>query len=120
MTTCADCVGYSEGGGYYLVEKYAPSMSKREKDLSWASETGIWMPKDVAATTCKMSKGFDQSAEYNIHKKPFILKFSFQCCNECAKNNGNPHSDTIHSLMVSASRRLCILGVPFEDEGVLP
>ena len=92
MSSCDDCVGYSEGGGYYLTEKFSSDMlgagRTQEKDLSWASETGIWMPKEVAAKTCKVSKGFDQPAEYNIHSKPLVLHLSFQCCNECAKENG--------------------------------
>ena len=97
MSSCDDCVGYSEGGGYYLTEKYSTSAGGGgggsagrtvEKDLSWSSETGIWMPKDHAAKLCKVSKGYDQPAEYNIHSEPLKLKFSFQCCNECAKENG--------------------------------
>ena len=101
---CADCTAYSTEGAHFLVQGDSgwsglgsghgggggggSSSRTQQKDLSWASETGIWMPKDIAAKLCRVSKGHDQPAEYNIHSQPLKFQFSFQCCNECAKQNG--------------------------------
>ena len=124
MKDCSDCVGYSKGGGYYLTKTYSSSSGSGggaaggggsagrtiEKDLSWASETGIWMPKDHAAKLCRVSKGYDQPAEHNIHSEPLKLKFSFQCCNECAKENGT-YPLTLFSCDELCVSRVQVVGV---------
>ena len=103
---CSDCVAYSKGGTYYLTSKYTKSSSGgsssstkeevsvgstvtvEQKDLSWASDVCIWMPKSIAKKVCTISSGYDQPAEHNIHSQPLKTEFSFECCNECAKVNG--------------------------------
>ncbi len=118
---CSDCVAQSQGGKYYFVSKYSSTMGGssgdvsagsgdvsagssrvQEKDLSWATESGIWMPKSIAAKTCTISKGYDQPAKYNIHSQPLEVQFGFQCCNECAKLNGKrlSASENVHDRML--------------------
>ena len=47
------------------------------------------MPKSVASERCTAIRGYDQPEEYNIYDTPLIVKYPYQCCNECAKVQGN-------------------------------
>ena len=95
---CDSCVAYAPEGSYFFkkVDGTKDLVSrKREsppahKDLSWAGpEGGIFMPMTVAERLCAVERGYDQPAEFDILDQPLIVQFSFMCCNECAKRDGN-------------------------------
>ena len=133
---CDACVACSKAGKYLLVLKGASSSETaagasssetvstftQQKDLSWAQELGIWMPKDIAKRTCTISKGYDQPAAYSIHSKPLEVQFCFECCNECAKVDGKLRCEpkVVPSLTgVRLLRRVQVVGFQNEMEGVL-
>ena len=94
---CDECVAYAKGGSHYLYqssrtqEKEAASRSQEQEGswITWSHEGGIWMPKSVASERCTAIRGYDQPEEYNIYDTPLIVKYPYQCCNECAKVQGN-------------------------------
>ena len=64
------------------------TVTMAQKDLSWASDVCMWTPESTAKKICTISSGYDQPAEHNINSQPLKVDFAFECCNECAKVNG--------------------------------
>jgi len=56
--------------------------------VTWSHEEGIWMHQDVASKICRVSMGFDQPEKYNLPNQPSRVALSYQCCNACARMEG--------------------------------
>jgi len=82
---CPDCVAHSANSNYYL---YSWSMFRLGSKITWTHDGGIWMPQPIAARVCRVSIGHDQPEKYNLLARPMILDFSYQCCNACARMEG--------------------------------
>lgn len=67
------------------MEGGAASKGGGSEYITWDHSGGIWMPESEAAKRCIITRGFDQPAEYNIGHA-ISVRYSYQCCNECAKN----------------------------------
>ena len=85
---CEDCVSFAQGGKYfvYMITHH----HTKHKDRSWEyrDDKGIYMPMDIAENTCKIDLGYDQPAKYDLLSVPMVVKYSYICCNECAKRDG--------------------------------